>query len=64
MIGSALGSKNNNVDVPIHITGTTRDPKFASAGGDAQALRSTGSFAEKQSKGLINSFGRLFGKKK
>ena len=26
MIGSALGSKNNNVDVPIHITGTTRDP--------------------------------------
>jgi AsmA protein len=64
VISSAFGGKNNNVDVPIHITGTTREPKFTSAGGDAQALRATGSFAEKQSKGLINSFGGLFGKKK
>jgi AsmA protein len=64
MISSAFGSKNNNVDVPIHITGTTRDPKFTSAGGDAQAFKSTGSLVEKQSKGLINSFGELFGTKK
>jgi hypothetical protein len=64
MIGSAFGGKNTKVDVPIHITGTTRNPKFTSAGGDVQALKSGGRFAEKQSKGLINSFGGLFGKKK
>jgi len=64
MIGSAFGNRNTNVDVPIQITGTTTDPRFRSAGGNAQALKSTGSFAEKQSKGLINSLGGLFGKKK
>jgi hypothetical protein len=67
IVGSAFGRKNEIVDVPIHITGTTRDPKFTSDLGDAQALKSTGDLAESAGKGiqgLTNSLGALFGEKK
>jgi AsmA protein len=67
MIGSALGRRNSIVDVPIHITGTTRDPKFTSDGGDVQALKSTGDLAGSAGKGiqgLTSSLGGLFGNKK
>ena len=64
VIGSAFGQKKTDVDVPVYIAGTTRDPQFTSDSGGAQVLQSTGNFAEKESKGLINGLGGLFGKKK
>jgi len=67
MIGSAFGRKNDVVDVPIHITGTTSDPKFTSDSGDAQVLKSTGDLAASAGKGiqgLASSLGGLFGNKK
>jgi AsmA protein len=67
MIGSAFGRKNTIVDVPIHITGTTWNPKFTSDRGATQALKSTGNLAGSAGKGiqgLTHSLGGLFGKKK
>jgi AsmA protein len=72
-IGSVLGRKNTNVNVPFHITGTTKQPKFTPDMGGALGLKSAGNFAgnlaggvagkgTKGMKGLTKGLGGLFGK--